>query len=180
MVVIMYKGIDKELKLCDNRSVQIRKVQKTDTNKIKEFYESASETTCKFFMPHLFTNEVINQFIDKSLRGEDWAYLALDGEKAVAYFFLWGIKNPVTVLGIGITDEWQNCKLGQQLMNILIEDAKILDIFSIKLTTMLNNDKAYNMYLKKGFKYLGNVENVLSNGEISIERSMILQIKDET
>jgi Acetyltransferases len=170
----MYTGFEDELELSGNRKVYIRKVNETDGNNIKVFFNSLSENSRRLFRPHLCTDEVIKQHINKVVNGEDWSYLAFDGEKAIAYFFLWGVKKTVPLLGIGIMDEWQGFKLGGKLMDILIEDARMLGREGIELTTMLDNDKAFNVYLKKGFKFIDIVDNISDNGEVIKERRMIL------
>lgn len=99
--------------------------------------------------------------------------IGLDSDGIVAYFFLWRVREAVPVLGIGIADAWQDCGLGQRLMSILIEDAKALDRDGISLTTMLDNDRAYHIYLKMGFIDQGTV----THGSGITEHSLFLPLK---
>jgi ribosomal protein S18 acetylase RimI-like enzyme len=79
----------------------------------------------------------------------------------------------VPVLGIGIADAWQDCGLGQKLMSILIDDARQLDRNGISLTTMLDNDRGYHIYLKMGFIDRG----LVTHGNGLTERSLFLPLK---
>ena len=54
-------------------------------------------------------------------------YLLDETDTVVGYFFLWEFTDPVPALGIGIADDWQGKKLGPQMMQILIDDARNAD-----------------------------------------------------
>lgn len=171
-------GLATEVTLCDGRKVIVRTVGETDGALLKGFLQSLSAESWHFFAPHAYTDEVIAERIGKIVAGQDRAYIAVAGERAVAYCCLWGIRKAVPLLAIGVTDAWQGCRLGQQLLDVVIQDARALGKDGIELTTMLDNDRAFHIYQKKGFIYLGNVQTVEGGGEATIERRLFLPLKE--
>ena len=169
-----YSGFEGEAALRDGRRVQIRKIGATDGQLIRNFHESLSAESWYLWRAHLNTDEVIDKHISRFLSGEDWGYLALADGKAVSYFFFWNARERVPLLGICIADDHQNCGLGSALLDILIEDAKTLGKDGIELTTMTDNDRAFHLYLGKGFVYTGDVNTVAGTGEVVVERRMVL------
>jgi ribosomal protein S18 acetylase RimI-like enzyme len=167
-----------ELELSDGRKVFVKRATQEHGPGIKRFFETLSPESWECFQAHPFTDEVIARRMERSENFDDLVYVALAGETVAAYFFLWSINNPVPLLGIGIADAWQNCKMGQKLMTILIDDAKKLDKVGIELTTRLDNERAFHVYQKLGFQYYGDVRNEVASGEIVIERGMFLPLKE--
>ena len=165
-----------ELILRDGRAIHIRKIEPADAPALQAFFRELGPFSARMFVPHQYTDEVIAARVERAVRGEDWVYVGLDGEEVVAYFFLWDVRKPFPVLGIGIADAWQDCGLGQKLMSILIDDARELGRDGISLTTMLDNDRAYHIYLKMGFVDNGYVTHHLENGEL-VEHSLFLPLK---
>ena len=165
------------LNIADNRTIHIRKITVDDAPALQAFFRKLGPYSARMFVPHQYTDEAIATQIDKAVRGDDWVYVGLDGDEIVAYFFLWNVLSAVPVLGIGIADAWQDCGLGQRLMSILIDDAKALDRDGISLTTMLDNGRAYHIYLKMGFIDRGVITHHLENGEL-VERSLFLPLKE--
>ena len=49
----------------------------------------------------------------------------------------------------------------------------------IELTTVLDNNRAFALYQKVGFKYVGDVENVQGEGQVVIERAMFYAINPD-
>ncbi len=170
-------SIRKHIRLPDGREIVIRKPDSKDAAGLKAFFENLGPASIRCFLPHLYTDAVLQRRIERSLAGDDLVYLALLADRVVGYFFLWNFRDPTPLLGIGIADDCQNLKLGQQFMAILIEDAKISGRDGIELTTMLDNDRAFHVYQKIGFKYLGNVENIQGDGQTVIERAMFYPLK---
>ncbi len=92
------------------------------------------------------------------------------------YFFLWYFKERVPLLGIGLRDDLQCLGLGRQMLELLIEKARANGNQGIELTTMQDNDRAFALYKKIGFKYLGNIENITGDGTRGIERALFFEI----
>jgi ribosomal protein S18 acetylase RimI-like enzyme len=166
------------ISLEDGLSVTVRGLRAGDESKLKAFFESLSPESLCYFLPHPYTEESLRRRIERAESGEDLVYLGLDGETAAGYFFLWNIQGRVPLLGIGVANAYQNHSLGRQFMTILIEDAKRLGKDGIELTTMQDNDRAFHVYRKVGFEYIGDVENVAGDGRVVIERAMFLPLKE--
>lgn len=173
-----YTGFNGEVELIDGRKVYIERARQAHGPAIKRFFESLGPVSAYRFQAHPYTDDVIQRRMERSESFDDLVYVAMSGDTAAAYFFMWNIDKSVPLLGIGIADEWQDCKLGQKLMAILIQDARNLDKDGIELTTRLDNDRAFHVYQKLGFQYYGNVENRTADGEIVIERGMFLPLKE--
>jgi RimJ/RimL family protein N-acetyltransferase len=174
----MYTPFKGELELSDGRKVFVKQADHTDGPGIRSFFETLSPESWNCFQAHPFTDSVIARRMQRSENFDDLVYVALAGDTVAAYFFLWNINNPVPLLGIGIADPWQNCKMGQKLMSILIDDAKRLDKVGIELTTRLDNERAFHVYQKLGFQYYGDVRNEVADGSIVVERGMFLPLKE--
>lgn len=160
------------------REIIIRRPDFQNTQDLIDFFDSFSPESRRLFLPHPTTAAVIRRRIERSMSNEDRVYLAWDADTVAGYFFLWNFTNPVPLLGVGITDKYQGLKLGQQFMTILIEDARLANRDGIELTTMLDNDRAFHVYQKMGFQYLGNVENEVGDGTTVIERAMFLPLRE--
>jgi ribosomal protein S18 acetylase RimI-like enzyme len=171
-------NIKKQIRLSDGREIIVRKPDMKDVAGLKAFFENLSLTSIKFFLPHPYTEAVLRRRIERSMNGDDLVYLAVQAGRVAGYFFLWNFREPVSLLGIGIADEFQNLHLGGQFMAVLIEDARAAGRDGIELTTMLDNDRAFHLYQKMGFQYLGNVENIQGDGLTVVERAMFYPLKE--
>jgi RimJ/RimL family protein N-acetyltransferase len=161
----------------DGRKIFVRKIQNTDTENIKQFFNSLSEKSKELFHPHITNDEEINKHIHRSVSGSDLSYLAFYNDSCIGYFFLWFLNESMPMLGIGIADEWQNTGLGQMFIDILIHDGSRLGKDGILLTTMSDNDRAFHVYQKKGFIYIGDKKCLYDGIELT-ERCMCLPLKD--
>jgi GNAT superfamily N-acetyltransferase len=170
-------GFTGELTLRDGRKVFVRHVRPGDRTKIQDFLNSLGPVSAELF-PKITTDEVIDRRIERAMNGDDWVYLAFDGETAVAYFFLWCVREANPLLGICVADAWQDAGLGQQLMAILIDDGRRLDRDGIELTTGLTNDRAFHIYLKMGFQHYGFIENAMADGSFRVERGLYLPFRE--
>ena len=163
--------------LPDGRQVYIRTIAAVDIPAVKAFFESLSPASIRYFLPHPYTEPVLRRRIERAQNGDDLVYVATCADRIVGYFFLWNFRWPVPLLGIGLADDFQNLHLGQKFMAILIDDARAAGRDGVELTTMLDNDRAFHVYEKTGFKYIGNVENVQGDGKVVTERAMFFPIK---
>lgn len=167
----------RQIDLPDGQQVVIRGPAFSDVAALKAFFEALGPTSIRFFLPHPYTEPVLHRRIERAANGDDLVYLAWYAQRVVGYFFLWNFRDPVPLLGIGLADDFQNLRLGQKFMAILIEDARKAGRDGIELTTMLDNDRAFHVYQKMGFQFIGNVENIVGDGRIVIERAMFLPLK---
>ena len=155
-----------------------RRLADGDAPALAAFHAHLSEPSRSTFTPHAYDPETIARYIDRSLSGEDRAYVLLAGREVVGYFFLWEFQEPIPSLGIGIADAYQGEGLGPQMMELLIDDARAGDREGIELTTLPENDRAFALYETMGFQYLGDVDNVAGDGRHVVERKMFLSLKE--
>ena len=72
-------------------------------------------------------------------------------------------------------------KLLQHIEDYLdIEDAKKAEKEGILLTTVPDNEVAFQLYLKLGFEYLGDTDNIAGDGRIVRERMMYLPLQENS
>jgi len=155
----------------------IKMLSKSDVLALQKFNENLSAKTRSQFLPHKYDEKTILQFVERNKKGIDLIYVAVSQNKIIGYFFLWNFNKNFPILGIGIADVFQGKGLGKKMMSILIEDAKNAEKEGILLTTVLANEVAFQLYLKMGFEYLGDTDNIAGDGRIVRERMMYLPLK---
>ena len=163
--------------LKNGKVISYRKLKKGDEQALALFNDELSERSRNLFTPHRYDTDTLAKVIERAEKGNDLVYIALDGERVIAYFFLWWYDTPFPVLGIGVLDEYHGQGLGKQIMEKLIEDAKAANCDAIELTTALDNKPAYALYEKVGFKCLGQVDNIAGDGRVIKEWHMYYPIK---
>lgn len=167
------------LRARDGESLRARLLAPGDEPALRKFHDSLSPVSQSRFTPHGYDDHLLHMYVQRCQSGTDRSYVLLDGnDTVIGYFFLWEFTEPVPALGIGIADEWQGKKLGPQMMEILIEDARAADRDGVELTTVPDNDRAYALYEKMGFIYQGNVENVSGHGRAVEEKKLFLALKE--
>ena len=167
----------KVVTLKDGRLVKIRKLVKGDTEALKRFNSNLSEKSRYNFIPHSYDDKTIEKLIARNEKGEDILLITEYENEIVGYSFLWYAKKRVALLGIGIVDKFQGLGLGRKTMQILIEIGWNEGLEGIELSTPIDNDRAYKLYEKVGFKYIKNVETILGDGSVRIEKCMFLPLK---
>ena len=174
------QNIRKLIVLANGDSLLIRSLCAGDEDRLRRFDAELSPTSRGFFIPHAYDEATLARVMERAAAGEDLIYLALAGTDVAAYFFLWHIRQPIPTLGIGIADAYQNQGVGRQMLTLLIEDARALQRDGIDLTTMLTNERAFALYQKMGFRYLGNVDNTTGDGHVITERWLFLPLKPDS
>jgi len=167
------------LKLKDGRTFPYRRVGKGDAGALRAFSCCLSKLTADLFMPHKYDDQTLAKVIERSEKDDDRVYVVCDGEKVIAYFFLWWYRTPFPVLGIGVDDDYHGLGLGKQLMQILLDDAVDAGCDGVELTTALTNKKAKSLYEKVGFRTLGVVDNYSGDGRLIREYHMVYPIKPD-
>lgn len=175
-----YEVESRALLTSEGTTLRARLLAPGDEPALRKFHDSLSPVSQSLFTPHCYDDPLLLQmYVQRCQRGIDRSYVLLDeNDIVIGYFFLWDFTDPVPALGIGIADEWQGRQLGPQMMQILIADARAAGRDGIELTTVLSNDRAYALYKKMGFIYLGNVENVAGDGRVVVERKLFLPLKE--
>ena len=166
------------IKSKNGQEIHIKLLSASNVSDLQIFNENLSEQTRSQFLPHEYDEKIILKFIERNKKKTDRIYLALAEEVVIGYFFLWDFIKPFPVLGIGISDPYQGQGLGKKMMGILIEDAEANGNSGILLTTLLTNEAAFQLYLKMGFKYLGDTDNIAGDGRVTRERMMYLALKE--
>jgi len=166
------------IKSKSGQDIHIRLLSGIDVSTLQIFNENLSEQTRSQFLPHKYDERIILKFIERNKKKTDRIYVALVKDVIIGYFFLWEFIKPFPILGIGISDLYQGQGLGKQMIGILIEDAKANGNNGILLTTLLTNEAAFQLYLKMGFKYLGDTDNIAGDGRVTRERMMYLPLKE--
>lgn len=163
--------------LKDGRTLSYRSLQKGDEARLAAFNKALSKRSRSFFLPHAYDDESLKKAIRRAENNEDAAFIALDGERVAAYWFLWWFNTDFPVLGIGILDEYHGQGLGSMLMDHLIKLARESGCRAIELTTALDNKAGKALYEKKGFIALGQVDNTSGDGRITKEWHMYYPIE---
>jgi ribosomal protein S18 acetylase RimI-like enzyme len=167
------------LKSKNGDNLHIKLLSKNDVITLQKFNENLSERTRSQFLPHKYDEKTILQFVERNNKGFDLIYVAYSQNEIVGYFFLWNFNKTFPILGIGITGLFQGKGFGEKFMSILIDDAKNAKKGGILLTTVLTNQVAFKLYLKMGFEYLRDIDNIAGDGRIVRERMMYLPLQKE-
>ena len=167
----------KRIRTRDGAELSVRRLRAGDDAALQEFNRSLSPDSRFKFLPHQYDDATVAKALARSEAGDDLLLGAWDGGRLAGYFFLWYFHARVPLLGIGLLDAYQGRGLGIQMMEILIAEARGIGSEGIDLTTMQHNHSAFALYEKAGFKYYADVENVVGDGRIEIERAMFYEIK---
>ncbi len=164
------------IKTKNGQDIPVRVLTDEDVPALQSFNEKLSEHTRSQFLPHSYDTKMVLQYCERNRNEMDRIYVAIHQNSIIGYFFLWDFNRSFPVLGIGIADAYQGQGLGKEMMRILVEDAKTAGSKGIILTTVLSNEKAYQLYLKMGFLYLGDTDNIAGDGRVVRERMMFLPL----
>ena len=172
---------DTPLRACfrtpDGVPLTVRPLQAGDGPALQAFNEGLGQWTRDHFLPHAYDDATVAAVIHRALDGTDRTYILLNGDDVVGYLFMWNMPQPIPVLGIGLSDDYQSMGLGEALMQILIDDALASERDGIELTTVLDNERAFALFSKMGFEYIRNVENMAGDGRMVLEREMFLALR---
>ncbi len=101
------------------------------------------------------------------------------GSKNIGYFRTsnWDLKKTTFYLGCDIHPNYRGYGFAQEAYrNIIDEFYATMEISSIKLEVLSNNDRAKHIYTKLGFTEIGISEEKVKKGEIEID-SLIMEYK---
>ncbi len=160
----------------EGRPLQVRRLQPGDSDALRQFNHSLSDASRDLFLPHPYDEATMAQVLQRSKHGKDLTLGLFAGQAMIGYFFLWYFTERVPLLGIGLADRFQGRGLGLQMMELLIEAAKDNGNEGIELTTLPENQAAFSLYRKTGFRYIGEVQNLDGDGRQVTERAMFLEL----
>jgi ribosomal-protein-alanine N-acetyltransferase len=161
----------------DNVDLLVRRLTMADAAGLQAFNAALAPDSRRKFLPHAYDDATVAKALARSESGDDFLLGAFDGDRQVAYFFLWHAASRVPLLGIGMLDEFQRRGLGRQMMQLLIDHATATGRDGIELTTMMDNHNAFALYESCGFEYYADVDNQTGDGTIVVERAMFYRIK---
>ncbi|MCF7853875.1 MAG: GNAT family N-acetyltransferase [Candidatus Pacebacteria bacterium] len=165
------------IKTRDGADLSVRRLMNGDVAALQAFNAALSPEARRKFLPHAYDDATVAKVLARSENGDDYTLGLFDGGRLAGYFFLWRIRERVPLLGIGLLDEFHHRGLGRQMMQLLIDYAVAQGRDGIELTTMQDNDNAFALYEKCGFRYYDDVENRTGDGTIVVERAMFYAIK---
>lgn len=166
-----------QLTLPGGAALPVRRLRPGDAAALRRFNDELSAASRRFFLPHAYDAGTLARLLARAEAGDDLLLGAFEGDRLAGYFFLWHARARVPLLGIGMLDACQGRGLGRQMMAMLLDAARAGGAEGVELTTMLDNDRAFALYQKMGFRYLGDVQNLVGDGTTVVERAMFYEIK---
>lgn len=131
----------------------LRKLQKSDIEELKKRLNELSDEDKKLYHPHPFTKETLENLINIDC---DFYFVKILKGKIVGYSMLRTFgKYSAPTYGQVIWEEFRGKGLGSQILEETINEAKNLGFGIVKLKVYENNNLAYNLYKKHGFKKIG-------------------------
>jgi ribosomal protein S18 acetylase RimI-like enzyme len=153
--------------------IPVRLLSSGDVSALQRFNANLSPATRSVFTPHPYDEAAILRLAQRTAEGLDRIYVALAGEEIIGYFFIRYLRDRAPRLGIGIADAYQGQGLGEQMMTVLIGEARAAGCEGIDLTTVRGNVRARRLYEKMGFRYVYDV----GNGGDVVEHRLFLALK---
>ena len=163
----------------DGAPLVARRLNRGDRAALQDFFCGLSAKSLRWFQAHALDDETVTKALIRSENGEDLTLGLFEGTRIKGYFFLWYFRERTPLLGIGLADGFQGRGLGRKLTTFLIEIARKNGAAGIELTTMQDNDRAFALYERVGFKFYKDVENLQGDGNIVIERAMFYPIEPD-
>lgn len=167
----------------DGRAFYARRLRPADRELLQEFNRNLDSVSRRRFLPHAYDNRTLDGMLRRSENGDDLVLGLFEKDapphekQLIGYFFLWYFRERVPLLGIGLLESFQGIGLGRPMMQILLERARENNCEGVELTTMPDNERAYELYKKCGFKHYADVPNIEGSGRTVIERAMFYEIK---
>ncbi|MBN2451516.1 MAG: GNAT family N-acetyltransferase [Lentisphaeria bacterium] len=158
-------------------ALTVRRLRPGDDAALQAFHAGLGPESERWFRAHSYDDATVRRVLERSEAGDDLTLGLFDGNRLVGYFFLWYFSEPAPLLGIGLVDRYQGLGLGRQLMGILLDEARAAGRDGVDLTTNLDNERAYALYEKLGFRHYRDVPNLQGDGAVVVERAMFYTIR---
>lgn len=165
--------------LCDLPQLpglRIRSLTCDDVPALQNFGARLGPVSREMFCPYPWDDpsalrRALQEAVEHAVERVDASYVMEDARHdVIAHFFLWkaggnphSIRYQIQVpeLGVAVADQLQGRGLGGLAVHILQAAARALDADAIELTTALTNEAGWNIYQKRGFEYIGIINNPL-------------------
>lgn len=147
----------------DGRELFLRPLRATDTDRLLAFMTGLSPQSRRLFRPHEFTREDARHATHDAQSGRSTRLVLVEPPDEVvvayAYFSEVGVGDPrYPLVGIAVTDRYQDKGLGHLLMETLIEEARSQGKAGLQLTVYKENARAIHLYAKLGFRIVGEAD----------------------
>lgn len=131
-----------------------------------EHYEKMYQIHCEE-MPE---NDKMSKscFYDEFERDTRKYFVALLGDEVVGYIGVFDIIDDYNIIGIAVKKEYQNKKIGTQLIDKVIDEARKNGVKTLSLEVDSLNNKAVEFYKKKGFVVTNIRKNYYKNNDALI------------
>ncbi len=137
-------------------TVRFHCLRASDADLLYTFFQMLGKQTRAWFRPHTPWTHAVAQ--DLAAQAEDPDFIRFlilaerDGkEEPAGYGFYENLQSARLVLGVAVADAYQDCGLGQVIMQHLQDVARQLGKRRIILTVDGDNERAQHVYAKLGF-----------------------------
>ncbi|MCS7187174.1 MAG: GNAT family N-acetyltransferase [Armatimonadetes bacterium] len=142
--------------------VLIRRFRRTDGEALYEFFtKGLSPESQRLYSVQPLDRSLVNAVVSEADAPDVLRLVAFCGDKIVGYaYWRQQLFNPkMPLLSIAVADGHQGLGLGQALMELLIEGAKLKGMEGIELHVFKHNRRAIALYRKLGFEIVGDTDN---------------------
>ncbi|MCX6666139.1 MAG: GNAT family N-acetyltransferase [Euryarchaeota archaeon] len=150
-----------------NNSLIFREITNRDIDELYEILNTLSNNAKHFFHPHPFDRQTL---VDICSSKKDHYFVLIADKKIIGYSFLRLFQYTIPSFGCCIRSEYEHRGYGKMLTQWTINKAKELGYKKVILKVYPNNDAAFRIYQKSGFKIAGKDED---SGQIKM--SLVLE-----
>lgn len=139
---------------------RVRRLQPADAAPLADFYSAIPPGERRFFKPHDYPMgiEVARGIAEESARGGREDVVAVHGSQVVGWGFLRKTDrcepNELS-LGIAVSPSMRRKGIARRIMSELEDRARNRRLASIRLIVVQENEKAMELYRKRGFEQIG-------------------------
>lgn len=137
----------------------IRRINVGDEKALLRFYNGLSRRSIRTFRPLGESTDLKTcvSIIEKNQPDEESRFdlVAISDGCIIGWSFLCDIDTEKPSFGLAVADHYQNKGIGSQLMDEVMDAARDLNLPKVFLTVVQDNDVAWKMYEKRGFRKYG-------------------------
>lgn len=143
------------IKNSNETSIIIRTLEFRDINTLNILLQNLRETDKKFFHPHSFNLETLQELFKSKT---DHYFVMELNKRIIGYSFLRLFGYEIPSFGCCIFNRYKNKNYGTILTSWTVKRAKTLGYNKVILKTYKKNKYALKIYKKIGFKIIGETE----------------------
>lgn len=170
-----------------NEVFELRRLDKSDLEKLNEYLQSLSFETRRRFGPHPFERDSVEHFYNDNTNQAYLAVHTVSGaiaaycivkagliEYDIERFRSYGIIPEALAdytLAPSVADAWQSCGLGSFVLQFILDDLKHTGAKRLFLWggVQAGNQRAVNYYQKFGFRFLGQFFHEVDNFDMVLD-----------